>query len=44
MDSDKRIGIKFCFKLQKTAKKAHEMLKSVYGDNLVILKTVYKWK
>ncbi|KAF2898596.1 hypothetical protein ILUMI_07579 [Ignelater luminosus] len=30
----------FCFKLQKSAKEAHEMLKAMYGDNL---KTIYKW-
>ena len=38
-----RANIKFCFKLQKIAKEAHEMLSSVYGDNVVTLKTVYKW-
>lgn len=31
------------FMLKKSAKKAHEMLKSVYGTNIVTLKTVYKW-
>ena len=43
MDFEQRVNIKFYFKLQKSAKEAHEMLKSVYGDNVVILKTVYKW-
>lgn len=43
MDFEQRVNIKFCFKLQKSAKEAHEMLKSVYGDNVVTLKTVYKW-
>lgn len=43
MDFEQRVNIKFCFKLKKPAKGAHEMLKSVYGDNVVTLKTVYKW-
>jgi [histone H3]-lysine36 N-dimethyltransferase SETMAR len=43
MDFEQRVNIKFCFKLKKNAKEAHEMLKSVYGDNVVTLKTVYKW-
>jgi hypothetical protein len=29
-------------KLQKCVKETHEMLKSVYGDNVVNLKTIYK--
>jgi hypothetical protein len=33
--------MKFCFKLQKSAKETHEMLKLVYGA--VTMKTVYKW-
>jgi len=35
--------MKFCFKLQKSAKETHEMLQLVYGDAAVIMKTVYKW-
>lgn len=35
--------MKFCFKLQKSAKETHEMLKLVYGDAAVTRKTVYKW-
>jgi len=35
--------MKFCFKLQKSAKETHEMLKLVYGDAVVTMKTVYKW-
>jgi transposase len=35
--------MKFCFKLQKSAKETHEMLKLVYGDAAVTMKTVYKW-
>jgi len=35
--------MKFCFKLQKSAKETHEMSKLVYGDAAVTLKTVYKW-
>jgi len=35
--------MKFCFKLQKSAKEAHEMLKLVYGDAAMTMKTVYKW-
>ena len=43
MIQELRINIKFCFKLQKSAKETHEMLKSVYGDAAVTMKTVYKW-
>ena len=35
--------MKFCFNLQKRAKETHEMLKLVYGDAAVTMKTVYKW-
>jgi len=35
--------MKFCFKLQKSAKETHEMLKLVYGDAAVTMKMVYKW-
>ena len=35
--------MKFCFKLQKSAKETREMLKLVYGDAALIIKTVYKW-
>ena len=35
--------MKFCFKLQKSAKETHEMLKLFYGDAAVKMKTVYKW-
>lgn len=43
MDYKQRINMKFCFKLQKSAKETHEMLKLVYGDAAVTRKTVYKW-
>lgn len=43
MNFEQRANIKFCFNLQKSANEAHEMLKSVYGDNGVTLKTVYMW-
>lgn len=43
MEFEQRVNIKFCFKLQKTAKETHEILKTVYGENVVTLKTVYKW-
>jgi len=43
MDHEQRINMKFCFKLQKSAKETHKMLKLVYGDAAVTLKTVYKW-
>ena len=42
MDQEQRIGKKFCFKLQKRGKETHEMLKLVYGDAAVTMKTVYK--
>jgi len=35
--------MKFCFKLQRSAKETHEILKLVYGDAAVTMKTVYKW-
>jgi transposase len=35
--------MKFCCKLQKSGKETHEMLKLVYGDAAVTMKTVYKW-
>ena len=37
------INMKFCFKLKKSAKETYEMLKLVYGDAAVTMKTVYKW-
>ena len=43
MDHEQRINMKFCFKLRKSAKETHEMLKLVYGDAAVTMKTVYKW-
>jgi len=43
MDHEQRVNMNFCFKLQKSAKETHEMLKLVYGDAAVALKTVYKW-
>jgi len=35
--------MKFCFTLQKNAKETHEMLKLVYGDAAMTMKTVHKW-
>ena len=43
MDHEQCINMKFYFKLQKSAKETHEMLKLVYGDAAVTLKMVYKW-
>jgi len=43
MDHEQRINMKFCFKQQKSAKEKHEVLKLVYGDAAVTMKTVYKW-
>jgi transposase len=43
MDHKQRINMKFCFKLQKSAKETHKMLKLIYGDTAVTMKTVYKW-
>jgi hypothetical protein len=42
MDHEQRINMKFCFKQQKSAKEIQEMLKLVYGDAAVNMKTVYK--
>jgi len=41
MDHEQCINMKFCFKMQKSAKETHEKL--VYGDAAVTMKTVYKW-
>ena len=43
MVHERLINMKFCFKLQKSAKETHEILKLVYGDAAVTMKTVYKW-
>ena len=43
MDHEQSINMKFCFKLQKCAKETHEMLKLVYGDAAVTMRTVCKW-
>jgi len=43
MDHEQRINMKFCFKLQKSAKETHEMLKLVYDDAAATMKMVYKW-
>ena len=43
MDHEQRINMKFCFKLQKSAKETHELLKLVYGYAAVSMKTVYNW-
>ena len=42
MDHEQSINMKFCFNLQKSVKETHEMLKLVYGDVAVTLKTVHK--
>jgi len=41
MDHEQHINMKFCFKLQKSAKETHEVLKLVYGDAAVTMKMVY---
>jgi len=43
MHHEQNINIKFCFKLQKSAKETHEVLKLVYGDAAVTMKTGFKW-
>ena len=43
MDHEQRNNVQFCFKLQKSATETHEILKVVYGDAAVTMKTVYKW-
>jgi len=43
MDHEQRINMKFCFKQQKSAEETDEMLKLVYGDAAVTIRTVYKW-
>jgi len=32
MDHEQRINIKFCFKVQTSAKETHEILNLYYGD------------
>jgi len=43
MDHEQRFNMKSCFKLQKSGKETHKMLKLDYGDAAVTVKTVYKW-
>jgi len=43
VDHEQHVNIKFCFKQQKSVNETHEMLKLVYGDAAVTMKTVYKW-
>jgi len=43
MDNEQCINMKFCFKLQKSAKETYKMLKLAYGDAGVTMKTVYTW-
>jgi len=43
MDHEQRINVKFCFKLQKNAKETYKMLKLLYGDAVVTMKTLYRW-
>jgi len=43
MGHKQHINMKFSFELQKIAKETHKMLKLVYGDVAVTMKTVYKW-
>jgi hypothetical protein len=40
---EKRISIKFCFKLGKTAAETHKMLKEAFGDNALGLTQTYEW-
>jgi hypothetical protein len=40
MDHKQRINMKFCFRLHKIAKETRKMLKLVYGDAAVNMKTV----
>jgi len=43
MNHEQSINMKFCFKLQKSAKQTYEMFKLVYGDAALNMKTVYMW-
>ena len=43
MDHEQRINTIFCFKLRKSAEETREILKLVYGEGAVTMKTVYKW-
>jgi len=43
MDQEQSINMKFCFKLHKSAKETYAMLKLVYGDAAVTMKTVCTW-
>ncbi|GBM85936.1 hypothetical protein AVEN_97556-1 [Araneus ventricosus] len=40
---EKRVNIKFCFKLGKTATETHELLVKVHGVEAVSKKCVFEW-
>jgi hypothetical protein len=39
----KRICVKFCFKLGKTASETHEMLKTAFGDDAMGRTQTFEW-
>ena len=41
MDHEQRINMNFCFKLQKSAKETHDMLKLVYLDGLQVVRGIW---
>ena len=43
MYKEKRINIKFCCKIGKTATETFQLLKKVYGDNCLCITQVFKW-
>jgi hypothetical protein len=40
---EQRAAIKFCVKLKTTATETFEMLKSVYGEECLLRKSVIEW-
>ena len=40
---EKRVNIKFCFKLGKTASETVELMRQVYGDNCSSRAQIFRW-
>lgn len=43
LEAEHDVNIKFCYKLEKTAKETHEMLVQVYETEAVSRKCAYEW-
>jgi len=40
---EQRTGIKFCFKLNKTAAETHRMLKETFGEQVLSQARTFEW-